>query len=263
MTTPRPIRSLLSSRPAYALAVAALLGWYWVMAMTAVRGKTSTFDEQIHLSAGVAYWRLADYRLNPENGVLPTRWFAGLGAGPGRPQGVARRRGARRARGQRARLPLLLRQCRPGPSRASGPSPALPLRSRALRAQQVARLEGGVYCISATMLQGTYLIPEGPGGLPPPLPWRPVHERGLRQLRRQLGPLLSQLQRRGELELWLAGDAQFRKLFRIHDHLRLARLNAFLRRRAPDHMIGYSILVYRLSDRQVRLALEGPLRRGP
>ena len=46
----------------------------------------------------------------------------------------------------------------------------------------------------------------------------------------------------------------------------LGRLCAYLRQREPDDEVGYSILIYHLSDAQVREALEGPpaeLRPGP
>src|SRR5947209_6831662 len=46
--------------------------------------------------------------------------------------------------------------------------------------------------------------------------------------------------------------------FLLFDHLRFARLCAWLRRREPDDSVGYSILVYRLTDRDVRDALYGP-----
>jgi hypothetical protein len=39
--------------------------------------------------------------------------------------------------------------------------------------------------------------------------------------------------------------------------LRLARLCAYLRHRTPDDNIGYSILIYRLSDEEVQRALGG------
>ena len=41
------------------------------------------------------------------------------------------------------------------------------------------------------------------------------------------------------------------------DQLRLARLSAYLRRRQPDDQVGYSILIFRLSDDEVRDALNG------
>ena len=54
--------------------VVALLALYWVMAVSAVRQKSPTFDELPHLTAGYSYWTLKDFRLHPENGALPQRW---------------------------------------------------------------------------------------------------------------------------------------------------------------------------------------------
>ena len=42
------------------------------------------------------------------------------------------------------------------------------------------------------------------------------------------------------------------------DQLRTSRLFAFLRQRHPDDQVGYSILIYRLSDEDVQRALNGP-----
>lgn len=57
-----------------ALAVAALLIGYTVMALSASRVKSVAFDELPHLAAGYAYWEKGDFRLQPENGNFPQRW---------------------------------------------------------------------------------------------------------------------------------------------------------------------------------------------
>ena len=57
-------------------AVIALLAAHYALAYTATLGASSTFDEPLHMVAGVAYWTLEDYRLQPENGILPQRWCA-------------------------------------------------------------------------------------------------------------------------------------------------------------------------------------------
>jgi 4-amino-4-deoxy-L-arabinose transferase-like glycosyltransferase len=44
------------------------------MAWSGVREKSTTFDEMAHLTAGYSYWLTGDYRLHPENGILPQRW---------------------------------------------------------------------------------------------------------------------------------------------------------------------------------------------
>jgi len=53
-------------------------------------------------------------------------------------------------------------------------------------------------------------------------------------------------------------EMAWRRLENDFDQLRLARLCAFLRRREPDDQVGYSILIYRLSDADVQQALNGP-----
>jgi hypothetical protein len=58
------------------LAVAALLAIHAALALFAVSGKSVTHDEILHVTAGYAYWKLDDYRLHPENGILPQRWAA-------------------------------------------------------------------------------------------------------------------------------------------------------------------------------------------
>jgi len=53
-----------------------LLALYWAMSVSAIRHQSATFDEPIHLRAGYAAWHLGDYRIDPENGTLPSRWGA-------------------------------------------------------------------------------------------------------------------------------------------------------------------------------------------
>ena len=57
-------------------AVAAFLALHWLLGTTALRDKSTTCDEIVHLVAGCAYWLQNDYRLQPENGNLPQRWHA-------------------------------------------------------------------------------------------------------------------------------------------------------------------------------------------
>src|SRR6185436_3633058 len=56
--------------------VVGLLVLHWLIGTTALRDKCTTADEIIHLTAGCAYWKWNDYRLQPENGNLPQRWHA-------------------------------------------------------------------------------------------------------------------------------------------------------------------------------------------
>lgn len=57
-------------------AVAALLALHALLAATSVLHKSPTFDETVHIAGGLSYWKWRDYRLQPENGVLPQRLAA-------------------------------------------------------------------------------------------------------------------------------------------------------------------------------------------
>jgi hypothetical protein len=56
-------------------AVAGLLAIHWCLAVGSVRDRSTTFDEIAHLTAGYSYWLTGDFRLQPENVMLP-RWAA-------------------------------------------------------------------------------------------------------------------------------------------------------------------------------------------
>jgi hypothetical protein len=114
-------------------------------------------------------------------------------------------------------------------------------------------LAGGCYCISATMLQSVYL--QYPGA------WTDEYERAYEQL----VPAMAKL-RQTMLDPAKAREIQTRwgaDLARINFQYRdlsLGRLCAYLRHRpqGPDDEVGYSILIYNLSDEEVRAALLGP-----
>ena len=55
------------------VAVAALLLLFWVMAVTSVREKSTTFDEVVHITSGYSSWTLKDYRFTPKTGVFTQR----------------------------------------------------------------------------------------------------------------------------------------------------------------------------------------------
>jgi len=52
---------------------------HWMMAVSGVLDKSTTFDEIAHLTGGYSYWLADDYRLDPESGILPLRWSSELG----------------------------------------------------------------------------------------------------------------------------------------------------------------------------------------
>ncbi|MBI9084524.1 MAG: hypothetical protein JEZ11_13065 [Desulfobacterales bacterium] len=47
-----------------------------LLGVSSLAGKSATFDEAIHVTAGYSYWRYNDYCFQPENGNLPQRWAA-------------------------------------------------------------------------------------------------------------------------------------------------------------------------------------------
>ncbi len=75
---PQPaLHGTLAASPSFILALAILLAVaHGILAITATVEKSMTSDEIAHLTAGEAYNTRADYRLQPENGVLPQRWAA-------------------------------------------------------------------------------------------------------------------------------------------------------------------------------------------
>jgi hypothetical protein len=100
-------------------------------------------------------------------------------------------------------------------------------------------LTGGIYCISATMLQSVYTRAPGP--------WAAPYEQAYQRAR---------LETKSEsLAIGAAARIQRASTF---DQLRMVRLFSFLRTRDPDDQVGYSILIFRLSDEDVRRALDGP-----
>ncbi len=111
-------------------------------------------------------------------------------------------------------------------------------------------LGGGVYCISASMLN-----------VAAPRPWTRAleteYQRHFANVR-MLSNTGENTQARTEL-IRKTGEDFWWQTFRRFDELRLGRLAAFLRRRAPDAEAGYSILIYRLTDADVTRALEGPV----
>ncbi len=99
-------------------------------------------------------------------------------------------------------------------------------------------LRGGIYCISATMLQSVYTRAPGP--------WATAYEEAYQRLRPEFEGAAGAI------------SAATRERAAAFDQLRIARLFSFLRKRDPDDQVGYSILIFRLSDEDVRRALDGP-----
>jgi hypothetical protein len=95
---------------------------------------------------------------------------------------------------------------------------------------EIPALAGGIYCISATMLQRVYTTPAGP--------WTAAHDALYRDLHARRDALRDDVERQRYVDL------------------RFVRLCTRLLQREPDASAGYSILIYRLTDEDVRQALE-------
>jgi len=115
----------------------------------------------------------------------------------------------------------------------------------------------GTYCISATMLQCVYVQPPGP--------WNARSEERYRLVREAVDEFSARQQQEPNLRERLLNDpaaaedlAHWKAVFAAYDGLRFARLCAYLRRRDPDDSVGYSILIYRVGDRDLDFALNRP-----
>lgn len=109
---------------------------------------------------------------------------------------------------------------------------------------------GGVYCVSATMLQQVYSPVRGE--------WTLALEAEFQKFR---APLLDyQRERAIGQEFSQGASAEFwTTAWKRYELLRFARLCYYLRVRPAEANIGYSILVFRLSDREVAAATAGSI----
>jgi hypothetical protein len=141
------------------------------------------------------------------------------------------------------------------------------------------RLSGGIYCVSATELQQVYLTRQRPE--PTPVAWTAEQEKQYQRLlpaatrlmttpntREARRALLDELCSEWEQAYRDSNQnpqkmksrlARYRKSLRGFPKLQFARLCAYLRSREPDDSVGYSILIYKLTDEQVQQALQGPV----
>ncbi len=107
-------------------------------------------------------------------------------------------------------------------------------------------LEGGVYCISATMLQMAYF--------PWFAKWNDKLERSLEAYRRDFQLLRKALNDRKLYSRLIKerGPHYWIQRYRRYEVLRFAKLAAALRKRKPDHIVGHSFFIYNLSDADIK-----------
>jgi hypothetical protein len=58
------------------VAVALLVAAHVVLALSASSRMSPTYDEGVYVTAGYSYWAFRDFRLQPENGILPQRYLS-------------------------------------------------------------------------------------------------------------------------------------------------------------------------------------------
>ncbi len=114
-------------------------------------------------------------------------------------------------------------------------------------------LRPGHYAISATLFQGIYLAASGK--------WNDVYERIYRAAMRNVATVeatahdpvrRAELLRQHPIEYW-------QNEYTVHDHLRFARLCAWLRHQGePPHHVGHAIFIWKLSEADLAAALFGP-----
>ncbi len=115
------------------------------------------------------------------------------------------------------------------------------------------RLTGGTYFISATLLQPVTQPGRGAFG-----PWNNRLEKEYQTARQFMAPLLSNDASERGTALGQFPPEQWYAMINNYEYLRFHRLAAFLRQREPDDNVGFSILVYHLSDEDLARALDGP-----
>jgi hypothetical protein len=110
----------------------------------------------------------------------------------------------------------------------------------------------GRYCISATQLQRVYNPMRGP--------WTPEKET---TYQRFVPSARIYFNRQNDPETYqkmtdAMGQKNFRQIMTDFETYRFGRLLAYLRKRQPDAMIGYSILIYDLTFKDIESAVLGP-----
>ncbi|MFA6294186.1 MAG: hypothetical protein WC637_20515, partial [Victivallales bacterium] len=119
-------------------------------------------------------------------------------------------------------------------------------------------LRGGVYCISATMLPLLYmpelLNPEDPESLN-------IDENLYRQLGAEMKDFFKSMENQQKFNEFMSvkGNQYWVGRYRLYQLLRFAKLAKYLETRKPDDNIGYSILIFKLTDAEVANALKAKL----
>jgi hypothetical protein len=114
-------------------------------------------------------------------------------------------------------------------------------------------LTGGVYCFSATMFHRVYTLVRGPWTHDYEIRYQGIGDWLAHMAKRPKGSPPSEIDGTPMTEPAVAD-----RLFE-YEQLELGRLCHFLQLRKPDAMVGYSFLIFRLTDDEVAFALKAPL----
>lgn len=119
-------------------------------------------------------------------------------------------------------------------------------------------LKGGIYCISATMLPLLYL----PELLNPNDPESLIIDENLySQLETEMKEFFKSMENQRKFSDFMSvkGNEYWVKRYRLYQLLSFAKLAKYLETRKPDDKIGYSILIFKLTDAEVANALNAKL----
>lgn len=114
---------------------------------------------------------------------------------------------------------------------------------RSQKSDEIFELKGGIYCISATLFQFLYLAESCHGETGFDI--ADADDNYFKVLSEKM-KLLPANGKRADLS---AGQ---RKEFRIYEYLRFIKLCMFLHNREPDELLGNSILIFRVSDDDIK-----------
>jgi hypothetical protein len=116
---------------------------------------------------------------------------------------------------------------------------------RSQKSDEIFELKGGIYCISATMFQFLYLAEScyGETGFDV----ANADDKYLKSLSEDMKSL-PKTSKKADL------STEQQKKFRIYEYLRFIKLCLFLHNREPDRIIGNSILVFKVSEEEIKKA---------
>ena len=115
------------------------------------------------------------------------------------------------------------------------------------------RLDAGTYFISASLIQPVAQSACGVFGK-----WNERLEKEYQEVRQVVKPLLADDVTSRRTALTEISPNKSAESINKYECLAFHRLAAFLRQREPDDNVGFSILIYRVSDKDLTQALDGP-----